>query len=45
MKILKWQIKYNGMPTGKKYLTKKECKKAFNQLLSKGLYGYTISKI
>lgn len=45
MKKFKWQINYNGKPTGKQFFNKKDCKKSLNDLFKRGLYGYTISSI
>ena len=42
MALLKWEIEYNSMKTGKQFFTKKECKKEWQRLYNLGLYGYTI---
>ena len=44
-KQFKWKIQYQGRDVGKLFYTKKECKKHWCDLWSKGFYGYTITKL
>ena len=45
MKLFKYEIKYNNQSVGKLFYSRRQAKKHWNELWSRELYGYTISKL